>query len=422
MGEKVAVIGAGITGIFSALYIAQSGLEVTLFDNGVISSETSGHFHGMLHSGARYAVNDQISAKECIVENRVLSEIASRFISNTGGYFVGFSDEEADYGDLLLKGCHDTGIPIEEIEPADFLKAEAHVNEDAERVFRVPDKIVHAFDFSVSAAAEARMLGTRIRQNCPVKRIILEGGSVTGLSFIDNGVPVTENFDAVVNATGPFSHSLFAESGIPAPNVAPSVGSMLVYDVRLVNSVINRMRLPSDGDIILPYGSNSVLGTIATLVEDATNYEISEDDIDMMREEGEVMVPKLKDIHESRMYSSVRPLIADGSKSAREASRSYEIIDHSTEGYSNLFSIAGGKFSSGRLIGEEAAKKLARHFGVNFKPATPDLNSSYERFLGFVKDGGSRFMKIVSSRNGTMDQERFQPALAAYIASHLEVE
>lgn len=421
MGERVAVIGAGITGLFSALYIAQSGQDVTLYDKGIVSSETSDHFHGMIHSGARYAVNDQASAEECITENRTLSEVASDFIEDTGGYFVGFDDAEAEYGDRLIEGCHKTGIPVEEIDPKQFLKYEPYVNNTASRVIRVPDKVVNAFDYSVAVAAEARVLGAKIRQNSRVLRIERDGEKAGGIFFTTPNGTAYEKYDVIVNATGPFSSSLFAESGIPAPAMAPSVGSMLVYHKRYVNSVLNRMRLPSDGDIMVPYGSSSVLGTLATLVEDADEYTVSEDDIEMMKEEGQVMIPAIRDVHEDRIYSSVRPLISDGSDSMRTATRSYEIVDHSEAGFPNLFSITGGKFSSGRLIGEDVGKRVARHFGIAFKPELPDLNTSFERFLQKSGEENMGFLNIVRSRDGTMDQERYRPAIAALVASLLEV-
>ena len=75
--EKIGVIGAGITGLFSALNLALDGYDVTLFDREYILSGTSGKFHGMLHSGSRYSVNDNESARECIRENTLLSNTAS---------------------------------------------------------------------------------------------------------------------------------------------------------------------------------------------------------------------------------------------------------------------------------------------------------------------------------------------------------
>ena len=42
--EKIGVIGAGITGLFSALNLALDGYDVTLFDREYILSGTSGGY------------------------------------------------------------------------------------------------------------------------------------------------------------------------------------------------------------------------------------------------------------------------------------------------------------------------------------------------------------------------------------------
>ena len=46
MSEKIVVIGAGITGLFTTLYLSRNGYDVTLIDRGDISGGTSGKFHG----------------------------------------------------------------------------------------------------------------------------------------------------------------------------------------------------------------------------------------------------------------------------------------------------------------------------------------------------------------------------------------
>jgi glycerol-3-phosphate dehydrogenase len=50
-----------------------------------IATGATGRNHGLLHSGARYAVTDNESARECISENRILRRIARHCIEPTGG-------------------------------------------------------------------------------------------------------------------------------------------------------------------------------------------------------------------------------------------------------------------------------------------------------------------------------------------------
>ena len=417
MKERVAVIGGGISGLFSALYLAQAGFDTHLYERKTIAAETSDNFHGMIHSGARYAVNDQVSARECISENRKLHSIAASFLDNTGGYFLGFTDREAEFGDLLLKGCAAAGIPAREEDTEMVIRAEPHLNHALKRAVSVPDKVVHAFEFAAAVSAEAKMLGAKFHFRTDVVTVDLKSGTITGITESRNGNVEKESFDAVVNATGPFASGLMARSGMTGSEMMPSVGSMLVYEGRYNNAVLNRMRMPSDGDIVVPYGGSSVLGTIATVVEDPENYKIEEEDINMMRDEGSVMIPTLSDARIRYMYSSVRPLMAEEGKDSRSASRSFQVVHMKDSGAEGLFTLTGGKYTTGRLIGEEAARAVSRHFGTEFNPADPDLDTAFQRFqvAGLVRDRD--ILDIALARMGSMDRDRIMPAIAAAIAA-----
>ena len=82
--EKIGVIGAGITGLFSALNLALDGYDVTLFDREYILSGTSGKFHGMLHSGSRVLLGVVIGA-EYPVASSYIAEVTP---DNKRGYYL----------------------------------------------------------------------------------------------------------------------------------------------------------------------------------------------------------------------------------------------------------------------------------------------------------------------------------------------
>ena len=84
----VAIVGGGGTGAALAHDLALRGLRVMLLERGELTSGTTGRHHGLLHSGARYAVADAESAVECIQENRILRRIAPGSFEENGGLFV----------------------------------------------------------------------------------------------------------------------------------------------------------------------------------------------------------------------------------------------------------------------------------------------------------------------------------------------
>ena len=71
----VIIIGGGATGTGIARDCALRGIKAVLVEKDDLASGTTGRNHGLLHSGARYAVKDIQSASECIDENKILKEI-----------------------------------------------------------------------------------------------------------------------------------------------------------------------------------------------------------------------------------------------------------------------------------------------------------------------------------------------------------
>ena len=84
----VIIIGGGATGAGTARDCSLRGLKVLLLERSDISTGATGRNHGLLHSGARYAVTDHESAVECIRENMTLRKIASHCVEQTDGLFI----------------------------------------------------------------------------------------------------------------------------------------------------------------------------------------------------------------------------------------------------------------------------------------------------------------------------------------------
>ena len=93
----VIVIGGGATGAGIARDCARRGIRVLLIERFDISTGATGRNHGLLHSGARYAVTDQESAEECIKENRILRRIASHCVEETDGLFLSLPEDDIQY-------------------------------------------------------------------------------------------------------------------------------------------------------------------------------------------------------------------------------------------------------------------------------------------------------------------------------------
>src|SRR5512142_3170979 len=125
---KVIVIGAGFTGVAAAHDLALRGFDVTVVERGDLANGTSGRTHGLLHSGARYAVNDQESAIECIEENQVLSKIVPQVFELNGGLFIALDENDLAYGEDFTQGLEECHIPYKEIPSKDAMRQEPNIN------------------------------------------------------------------------------------------------------------------------------------------------------------------------------------------------------------------------------------------------------------------------------------------------------
>jgi len=106
----VLIVGGGGTGGALAHDLTLRGVRITLVERGEFTSGTTGRHHGLLHSGARYAVSDRESAIECIEENAILRSICPGSFEENDGLFVAITDEDMDYYDDFVEGCKACGI------------------------------------------------------------------------------------------------------------------------------------------------------------------------------------------------------------------------------------------------------------------------------------------------------------------------
>ena len=167
LSTDVLVIGGGGTGAGVAWDATLRGLDVVLVDRSDLATGTSGRFHGLLHSGGRYAVKDPSAADECARENIIVRQVANDCIEDTGGFFVTTPFDDPAYADQFAEGCRKTGVPCEEIAPAQALREEPRLNPQISRAFRVPDASVDVWKLVRRSPAEP---GTAARACCPTTR------------------------------------------------------------------------------------------------------------------------------------------------------------------------------------------------------------------------------------------------------------
>ena len=368
----VLVIGGGATGGGTALDLALRGLRVALVERRDLTNGTSGRYHGLLHSGGRYAVRDPESARECIAENRTLRKIVPHAIEDTGGFFVTTPDDDPAYADTWLAASRACGIDVEEITVAEALRQEPALNPRITRAFRVPDASCDSFDVLTSLGAAVQSHGGTVLIYHEVKSLTLENGKVTGaiVRNVRTGDERRLEAEMVVNAAGAWAGQIAAMAGCPV-TVRPSKGTMVAMAYRFVNTIINRCHMPGDGDILVPVGTVVVIGTTSVTVADPNDTSVQAWEVQRMLDEGEKMVPGFSRARALRAWAGVRPLYEEGGATVgRDAKRTFAVLDHAhRDGVGGLMTVVGGKFTTYRLMAERTSDVVCSHLGVS-KPST----------------------------------------------------
>ncbi|GAB4573817.1 MAG: hypothetical protein Kow0077_17350 [Anaerolineae bacterium] len=362
------IIGGGGTGGALAHDLALRGLRVTLVERGEVTSGTTGRHHGLLHSGARYAVKDKESAIECIEENTILRKICPGSFEENDGLFVAVTEEDVEYSKLFLEGCGECGIPTEVLTREQALRLEPNLSPNLIMAVRIPDASMDALRMPLRFFATAKQNGVVIKTYTEVTEIIKQGNTVTGVKVVDHrsGEQYEIGADIVINAAGPWCGKIADMAGVDVP-IRPSPGVMLALRGRLCNMVINRMTPSGDGDIIVPQRGLSVIGTTSWVVEDPDNLGLPRDHVQKMYDEGAKMIPAVYEAPFRAAWSAARPLIGPrGADTGRELSRTFKCFDHKEdEGVEGIVTITGGKATTLRGMAEAAADVVCKKLGVD---------------------------------------------------------
>lgn len=364
----VVIIGGGATGTGIMRDCALRDIRCILVEKDDIASGTTGRNHGLLHSGARYAVTDHESAKECIQENLILKHIAKHCVEATEGLFITLPEDDIAFQDTFISACQSAGIATKRLSAKEALRLEPNVNPALIGAVQVPDGTLDPFRLCAANVLDAKEHGAQILNRTVVTGLIRQGDTVLGVHCQQLGTQ--HQFDIVakqvINAAGIWGQNIceYADLNI---KMFPAKGSLLILDYRINNLVINRCRKPSDADILVPGDTISLIGTTSEHIDydQIDNLHVSEQEVDILLSEGAKLAPIMANTRVLRAYAGVRPLVAvDDDGSGRNISRGIVLLDHQErDGLKGLTTITGGKLMTYRLMAEWATDMVAKKLG-----------------------------------------------------------
>jgi glycerol-3-phosphate dehydrogenase len=378
----VVVIGGGATGAGTLRDLAMRGLRATLVEREDFASGTSGRYHGLLHSGARYIESDPVSARHCIEENAVLRRIAPATIEPTGGYFVATPDDPEDYLERFPAACAEAGIEAEPVPLNELFRAEPLLSRRIRAAYRVPDASLEPWELVDANLASAREHGADAHRYTAVIGFERDtNGTITAVRVRDerSGEERAIGCRAVISASGAWAGKVAALAGATLA-MSPGKGSMLILNRRLTTAVVNRLAPPGDGDILVPVHTVCILGTTDIRVPDPDDVHVTREEVAALLDHGERLVPGITQARVLRAYAGCRPLYdasqvtaRQGADESREISRAHHVIDHGArDGVGGFWSIVGGKLTTYRLMARDVTNAVAASLGANAPCRTAD--------------------------------------------------
>jgi glycerol-3-phosphate dehydrogenase len=364
--EHIVIIGGGGTGAALAHDLKLRGFEVSLFERGEFLSGTTGRHHGLLHSGARYAVHDPVAARECIQENKILREVAPEAFEQNDGLFVALNETDLNYREVFLTSCRDCGIPAAELTRKQALAVEPGLNSDLKLAVRVPDATMDAWRLPMHFYATAAANGARLHNFSEVVGFHKTNGTVTGVRIFEHQTHREYDVkgDIIVNAAGAWSRHICELAGIRLP-LQPGPGVMVAVKGRLTNMVINRLNPADEADIIVPQRRLSVLGTTLWLAQDPDTINYPPEHVTKIVDQCAEMVPSAKAAAIHSVWCAPRPLLVrQAPQNPQQISRTFECFDHyQRDQLEGLVSIIGGKATTLRAMAEKTADLICKKTG-----------------------------------------------------------
>ncbi|MCP4115394.1 MAG: anaerobic glycerol-3-phosphate dehydrogenase subunit A [Desulfobacteraceae bacterium] len=382
MKTEVLIIGGGATGTGIARDLALRGVKTILVEKNDINAGASGGNHGLLHSGGRYVSNDAESAIECMEEGKILKRIAPTCIDDCKGLFVAVEGDDEIYAANFPGFCEENGLACEELSVKEALEREPVLSEKTFAAYEVEDAAIDPFMLSLENIAHAKTLGSKLLCHTEAVKFETSDRRITKVWLRDtrSGKEFFVEPEQVVNAAGAWAGKVASQVGAHI-NILYSMGTLLVTQSRLTNGVVNRLRPPSDADILVPGGTVSILGTTSVTVENPDLIIPSVAETDLIVRKGAEMIPSLEHTRYIRAYSGVRPLVSHGEGGdGRNVSRGFVLLDHQDSNVENLATITGGKLTTFRLMAERTSDLVCERLG-NTNPCltrTEPLPSSME--------------------------------------------
>lgn len=314
MNPEVLIIGGGVIGLSIARELHLRGMrKIALLEKGLCGEESSWAAAGML--GPQVEADGKDAFFDFCCESRDLyPDLAAALreetgvnieLDVTGTLSLAFTEEDADELYKRYQWQREAGLEVEHLSAEEILKSEPHVSSIVRTgLFFKNDWQVENRKLLAALRRYAELNGIEIIENTHAKRLITQGGRVTGAET-GRGMFTA---DITVLATGAWS-SLIKIGDAPLPfQITPVRGQMICLrpETRLFKHVVYSRRgyiVPRFDGRVLAGSTSETAGFEKGVTEEASAFLQS-----MARE----ISPFLGGLPVTDQWSGLRPFAADG--------------------------------------------------------------------------------------------------------------
>lgn len=383
----VVVVGGGVVGAGAALDAATRGLSVALVEARDWASGTSSRSSKLIHGGLRYLeMLDFALVLEALRERGLILTRLAPHLTRPVKFLYPLTHRawERPYVasgimlyDLMARtGGYGAGLP--------FHKHLTHRQAMRESPALRKDALVGAVQYYDAQLDDARhtmnivrtaaFYGAQVANRARVVGFLREGERVVGVRVrdLESGTELEVHGQQVINATGVWTDETQAMVGERGQfKVRASKGIHLVVPKDRIQSATGMiLRTEKSVLFVIPWGRHWIVGTTDTDWHlDKAHPAASSTDIDyVLGHVNSVLATALTREDVEGVYAGLRPLLSGESDSTSKLSREH-VVAHPVPG---LVVIAGGKYTTYRVMAKDAVDEVARALDFRVAPCCTD--------------------------------------------------
>ena len=372
------IIGGGINGAGIARDAVRRGLSVVLFEKKDFGTGATGASSGMIHGGLRYLQRDPDVTKLACRDSGYIQKIASHLIFRIPFVVPTIGSSRAKR--IMLELAEVYFEAYDKYQPLKRGKQHCRLSADEAKAM-IPGLHPRAIgavttdEWGIDAnrlnlinAIDAAENGAELYTYSEVVQFHRDGAKI-------NGVRVRDRLDGslrdvfgkiILNASGAWSSRVFDLVGKHRNIVRPGKGIHLVYPGRLTNYAIAAQAIDGRDIFICPHQNETWVGTTDDdYWGDLDDVPVLEDEVKYLINGIASVLPVIRNHRISRATVGCRATLYEYGKRESILSREHELFDHGRDGAANLFTLAGGKLASYRIISQEVTDTICARLGVD---------------------------------------------------------